>query len=151
MWPGLGFFLSAVLGILSFPPVGGWPLAYIALVPFLSASVSLSPGRAFRWAYLAGFVFYTGTLYWIGLNSGAPPALTWASAVVVIAILATVWGITAWAVSHAYRRAGLRWAAGLFVILYVFFEVFWGTGELGFPWIIWALSQTTFLPAIQTA
>jgi len=147
----VGFLLSALLGVISFPPIGAWFVAYFAMVPFLLSAVRLSPRRAFRWGYLSGFVFYGATLYWIGLNSGAPPGLAWASAAAVIAILSTVWAITAWAVSRTARRHGLVWAALLFVSLYVFQEVFWGTGELGFPWIIWALSQTRFLPAIQIA
>ena len=151
MFPRLGFLLAAILGILSFPPFGAWPLAFVAMVPFLAAAVSLSPPRAFRWGYLGGILFFGGTLYWIGCNSGAPPAMAWASAAVVIAILATVWGITAWAICKIAGRAGLRWTALLFVTLYVFFEVFWGTGELGFPWIVWGLTQTAFLPALQCA
>jgi len=149
--PRLGFPLAAILGILSFPPVGAWPLAYFAMVPFLSSAVALPPPRAFRWGYLGGLIFFGGTLYWIGLNSGAPPVLAWASAAVVVSILATVWGIAAWAVRKVSSRAGIVWAALLFVILYVFLEVFWGSGELGFPWIVWGLTQTAFLPALQFA
>jgi apolipoprotein N-acyltransferase len=147
----LGFFIAALLGILSFPPIGLWPFAYVALVPFLISSVSLSPGRALWWGYGSGFVFFSGLLYWLGLNSGAPPSLAWASVTVVILVLSSVWSIVAWAVSKAARRFGLVVASVLFVSLYMYFEVFWGTGELGFPWAVWGLSQSTFLPAIQLA
>ncbi|HEY3294850.1 MAG TPA: apolipoprotein N-acyltransferase [bacterium] len=147
----LGFLLSAVLGILSFPPVGIWPLSYVALIPFLASCVALPPKRARRWAYLGGFVFFAGLLYWLGLNSGAPPMLSAASVVVVVLILSTVWSITAGAVSLAARRFGLVTAMILFVVLYLFFEVFWGTGELGFPWALWGLTQIGFLPAAQLA
>lgn len=147
----LGFLLSAVLGILSFPPIGIWPLAYVVLIPFLASSCSLPPRRARRWAYLGGLVFFGGVLYWIGLNSGAPAYLSAASAVAVVLILATVWSVTAGAVSWAARRFGRATAALLFVVLYIFFEVFWGTGELGFPWAIWGLTQIGFLPAVQIA
>jgi apolipoprotein N-acyltransferase len=147
----LGFLLAAVLGILSFPPIGLWPLAYVALVPFLASAVSLPPKRAARWAYLGGFVFFAGLLYWIGLNTGAPAALSAASAVVVVLILATVWSLTAWAVSKTAHRFGLAPAVVLFVILYIFLEVFWGTGELGFPWALWGQTQIGFLPAAQLA
>jgi apolipoprotein N-acyltransferase len=147
----LGFFLAAILGILSFPPIGIWPFAYVALVPFLSASVSLSPLRAWWWGYASGFVFFGGVVYWLGLNSGAPPPLTWASVAFVVLVLATVWAMVAWAVSKTSRRFGLPAACGLFVSLYIFLEVFWGTGELGFPWAVWGLTQSGFLPAIQMA
>ncbi|MBI5059701.1 apolipoprotein N-acyltransferase [candidate division KSB1 bacterium] len=144
-----GFYLSAVLGIFCFPPFGFWPLAYFALVPFLFAAVHVDGKRARRHGYAAGFVFFGGLLYWIGLNSGAPVWLAWTSAFAVVAILATVWSVSAWAVSRIHARHGAVWSVALFVALYVFLEVFWGTGELGFPWAIWALSQSRFLPAIQ--
>lgn len=146
-----GLYLSAVFGIFCFPPFSFWPLALVALVPFLMSAVELPPRTAFRHGYIAGFLFFAGLLYWLGFNSGAPPALAWASCVAVIAILATVWAITAWAVARAMPRHGSVWVAVLFVMLFWFFEVFWGTGELGFPWIVWGLTQTTFLPALQFA
>jgi len=149
--PPVGFLLSAFLGILSFPPVGIWPLAYAALVPFLTSAVSSTPRRALLWGYVSGFVFFAGILYWIGLNSGTAPTLAWTSAAAMVAILATIWAITAWAVSCTAKKSGLYWAAALFVALTIFFEVFWGTGEMGFPWAIWAVTQTGFLPAAQMA
>jgi apolipoprotein N-acyltransferase len=148
--PFAGFLLAAVFGILSFPPIGLWPLAHVAMVPFLLAAAQTKRPVFWR-AYAAGFVFYGGLLYWLGLNSGAPPVLTWSSVIAVVAILATVWGIAAAVVARTARRFDVVWAAVVFVILYVFLEVFWGTGELGFPWAIWAVTQTGFLPAIQMA
>jgi apolipoprotein N-acyltransferase len=145
------FLLSAVLGLLCFPPIGIWPFAYAAMIPFLFAATTTTPRRAMAEGYLAGFIFFGGLLYWIGINKGAPPALAWASAAVVVAILATVWSITGWVVARIARSHGVGWAVTIFVSLYMFFEVFWGTGELGFPWAIWALSQVSFLPAIQMA
>ena len=143
--------MAALLGALSFPPIGLWFLAYVALIPFLIAATSGAAGRPFRTAYGAGLVFFGGTLYWVGLNSGAPWFLSAASCVAMVLILATVWGITAWAVATTTRRAGLTVAVLLFVALYQFQEIFWGNGELGFPWAVWALTQTSFLPAIQIA
>jgi apolipoprotein N-acyltransferase len=121
------------------------------MVPFLVSAAGASPGRALRWGYVAGFVFFGGLLYWIGFNCGAPAALAWASAVAVVAILATVWALTAWGVAWAAARRSLMAAALLFVALYLFLEVFWGTGELGFPWAVWGLTQVNFLPAAQMA
>ena len=146
-----GFYLSAVLGIFCFPPFAFWPLAYVALVPFLHSAISVGGKRAGRHGYAAGLVFFSGLLYWIGLNSGAPTWLAWLSAAAVIAILATVWALCAWLVARLHARHGAAWSVGGFVVLYVFLEVFWGTGELGFPWAVWGLSQTRFLPALQFA
>ncbi len=73
------------------------------------------------------------------------------SMIAMVAILASIWGLTAWAFANTTQRAGLPRAVLLFVALYMFFEVFWGTGELGFPWAIWGLTQIGFLPAAQMA
>jgi apolipoprotein N-acyltransferase len=146
-----GYWLSALLGVLAFPPLGLWPVAYIAMVPFLSSATASAAKHPFRTAYWAGVFFFAGVIYWIGFNSGAPWYFAWPSVIAMILILATIWGFTAWAVSVVNRRWGIASAALLFVALSQFQELFWGTGELGFPWAIWALTQTTFLPAIQMA
>jgi apolipoprotein N-acyltransferase len=146
-----GYWLSALLGILAFPPIGLWPLAYVAMVPFLFAACAPSTKHSFRSAYWAGTVFFSGVIYWIGFNSGAPWYFAWVSVIAMILILATIWGVTSWVVSVVNRRRGIAFAALIFVVLSQFQELFWGTGELGFPWAIWGLTQTTFLPAIQMA
>lgn len=146
-----GFWISAVFGVLCFPPVNLWPLAWIVLIPFLSAAVSSTPKRAWKHGCGAGFVFFLGILYWIGLNSGAPYFLTIPSVLAIAAILATVWGLTAWAVSRTAAGRGLVWAVMLFVVLYQFQEVFWGIGEMGFPWAVWGLTQSASRVMIQMA
>lgn len=143
--------LSAILGILAFPPVALWPLSYVALIPFLDAAASLPPRKAWKWGYWSGFLFFGGLLYWIGLNSGAPWPLSMASMLALVAILATVWGLTAWAVARAAQSVPLPWVVVLFACLYAFQEVWWGTGELSFPWAVWGLTQIGFLPAAQMA
>jgi apolipoprotein N-acyltransferase len=121
------------------------------MVPFLASAAVSSPRRALAWGYVSGLVFFGGLLYWIGYNCGAPPFLSWISAVAMVAILATIWALAAWAVALAAARRSLIAASVLFVTLYLFLEVFWGTGEMGFPWAIWALTQANFLPAAQMA
>ncbi|MBM3324074.1 MAG: apolipoprotein N-acyltransferase, partial [Calditrichaeota bacterium] len=143
-----GFLWAALLGILSFPPLPLAPLAWIALIPFLLACVHESPRRVFGRAYLAGLVFFAGICYWIGLNKGAPPALTWASMLATVAVLALSWGISAAVCTWAMRRAR-EWGALLLPFLYVSFEMFFGLGEMGFAWPIWALSQANLLLPCQ--
>jgi apolipoprotein N-acyltransferase len=143
--------LSALLGILAFPPIGIWPLAYVALVPFLEAASRMTSRRGWKWGYCSGFVFFAGLLFWVGLNSGAPLPLSMASMIAMVAILATIWGLTSWVLAKANARWGLLRSILLFGALYTFLEVFWGTGELGFPWAIWGQTQIGFLPAAQMA
>lgn len=111
----------------------------------------MTPRQAWNWGYLSGVLFFLGLIYWLGLNSGAPLPLSMTSMLAMVAILASIWGLTAWAFAKANARLGLPRAVLLFVALYMFFEVFWGTGELGFPWAIWGLTQIGFLPAAQMA
>ena len=59
----LGMALSALSGImllLAFPPYGVWPLAWVALVPYLFAQYRLIP---LRWSSLAAA---TANLLWLG-------------------------------------------------------------------------------------
>lgn len=63
---GLAAF-SGVLLALSFPKFGHAFVAWVALLPLLLALRSVSPGRAFRLGYLAGFVAGLGILYWTAL------------------------------------------------------------------------------------
>ncbi len=59
----LGLIFSALSGILlllSFPPYGLWPLAWIALVPALFAQYRLLPQR---WSQLATALY---ALFWLG-------------------------------------------------------------------------------------
>lgn len=146
-----GFLISAILGALAFPPVSLWPLAYFALVPFLAAATDTSRTKIFGAAWRGGVVFYAGVLYWVGLNSGAP---WWVSAIAggaLVCILATIWGMVAWAVNRVAKSLSKIEAAALFVVTYQALEVFWGTGELSFPWATWALPLSAFIPAIQIA
>ncbi|MBK6765823.1 MAG: apolipoprotein N-acyltransferase [bacterium] len=146
-----GFWLSAILGILAFPPISLWPLAFIALVPFLWSATDPEAHRVYRPAWRAGYLFFAGVLYWVGLNSGAPWWMSVIAAALMFAILATIWGLTAWAVKRASGVLSLAESALLFVVLYKAFEVFWGTGEMGFPWAEWGLALSSSIPAIQLA
>lgn len=146
-----GLWLSAVLGILAFPPISLWPLAWISLVPFLSVATDPSVPRIFGKAWRAGVVFYGGVLYWVGFNSGAPWYMSAIAALAMIMILATIWGAVAWATQKTAKLHGLNWAVSLFASLYVALEIFWGTGEVSLPWALLGLTQSAFLPAAQLA
>ena len=62
------YFPSCVSGILlalSFPTVDFFPLAWIALVPFLLSLYQKKPKQAFYAGMIMGFFYFFGTLYWI--------------------------------------------------------------------------------------
>jgi apolipoprotein N-acyltransferase len=55
---------TAILLALAFPNASLWPLAYVALVPFLLGSRNKSYRRNFLGGTAAGFIFYTITFSW---------------------------------------------------------------------------------------
>lgn len=59
--------LTGLLLVLAWPPVGWTPLLFVAFVPLLSALQQASRAKnAFVWSYLAFFIWFAGTMYWIG-------------------------------------------------------------------------------------
>jgi apolipoprotein N-acyltransferase len=61
----LSCLLSAVLLVFSFPQIEWSFLAWVGLVPLLSVLDGQKPWRAFRRAYLCGFLFFFATLGWV--------------------------------------------------------------------------------------
>jgi len=51
--------------VLSFPPFDSAQTAWLALIPLLFALEDCRPGEAFRRGYLAGLVFFGGTVWWV--------------------------------------------------------------------------------------
>ncbi|MBI4056673.1 MAG: apolipoprotein N-acyltransferase, partial [Elusimicrobia bacterium] len=112
-------YLSAVLLILCFPkPDLGW-LAWIALFPLLKFLLqSGTRERAFRAAYIAGVIFYTGLLYWIYVTcraGGVSPIFSLLAWLLLSLILAVNWSVFGIAVFHSRILLGftekktLRW------------------------------------------
>jgi len=72
LWPWLAAAATGALLILCFPPWNqGW-LCWIALTPLISAIFASSPGhrrgglRLAALGYLAGWIFFTCTFWWLG-------------------------------------------------------------------------------------
>src|SRR6185503_7197714 len=81
---GLALSLSAAGGLgcsLAFPPAGLWPLAFVALVPFLWALRDARPRRRLLLGFAFGLVFFGATLYWILLFG----ELAWSALIVMSA------------------------------------------------------------------
>lgn len=55
---------TAGLAFLATPPVGWWPLAFVAFVPLLLAIRGATPGRAFALGWLAGTVWNLASCSW---------------------------------------------------------------------------------------
>jgi apolipoprotein N-acyltransferase len=57
--------LSGLLLLFSFPPYGTGYLAWVALIPLYFSIQGQRPGRAFLLGWIAGMLFYAGSIYWI--------------------------------------------------------------------------------------
>ena len=135
--------LSGALLFLCFPPVGWWPLAWVALLPWLvSVRMSSRLGTAVG-SWLAGFVFFGGLLYWLylfGVSVLLIVAVLLGLVMMVYGLLARWVGRLAWAprmLGAATLWCGVEWARGL--------------GQYGFTWGWLAYSQSPALPVLSVA
>ncbi len=90
---------SGVMLLAAFPPFASGQVALVALLPLLFAATGTNPGRAFRRGYVAGLVFFGGTIWWIA-------HVTLPGTVLLVAFLALyIGGVSAW-VSWVANRIG---------------------------------------------
>lgn len=110
--------------------------------------------RAFLLGWIAGLVYFAGTLYWLvqvmTVYGGLSTPVAIGVAILLIAYLALFVGIAAWAVAAACATFG---ASGLLLA-----PAAWVAGELGrtyvwsgFPWALLGYSQVRVTPIAQTA
>ncbi len=57
--------LAALLLIISYPQLSFWLLAWVAIVPLLFILDGKSKGKAFKWGFLFGFLYFFGVLGWL--------------------------------------------------------------------------------------
>lgn len=89
---------AGALLFLAFPPVGAWPLAFVALVPLLWLLADAGPARGFWLGLAFGLAFHGATLYWI-LRFGE---MAWVALMIVSALWVGLFG----ALAPITRRAG---------------------------------------------
>jgi len=135
----------ATVGLLSasFTPVDLWPLAYVALVPWLLA---LNGGTSRREellaAWLGGLLFWAVNLYW----------LWWVTLVgygASVFYLSLYWLIAGAVLRSARRRGWPMWA--MLPVVWVALEYARAYVISGFPWFYLAHSQYARTPLIQIA
>ena len=125
--------LTVVLLSVSFSPFGCWPLAYAAMVPWMSAMAGGADRKwTILWGWLTGLLFWAANLYWL-------------------------WWITLTGYSAGVLYLSVYWLAAALVIrpamardmpMSVVFPVVWVALEFvrayvvgGFPWFYLAHSQ----------
>ena len=155
-WPRA--ILSGVLLALAFPchpenPAAfayGPAWAWIALAPLLQVLAGgPRPAEAFRLGWLAGFVFYLASLYWVAHTQGGGPAVVGGTGLMAV-YLALFTGLLATAQASLCRRWG---PPGLLAapVLWTAMEYLQSVGELGFPWLLLGHSQAPWPAVVQYA
>jgi len=134
--------ISSLFLILSFPPFNLEILVWFAFVPLLFAIEDKRPIRAFLIAYLAGIIFFLGTIWWL-------VHVTLPGMVMVVLYEALFFAAFGLFIVHGPRST----VHGLFVIPCAWVTLEWlrSVGPFGFGWALLGYSQYLTLPVIQIA
>ena len=134
---------SAAFLILSFPNFNFYIFAWFAFIPLLFVLEKSTPRQAFRISFLAGVLFFFGTIYWL-------IHVTLPGMVIVVLYLALYFGIFGFVSTFGYKSPGIIM---LFFIPSLWVAVEWTRSHLlgGFGWGLLAHSQGFNLPVIQIA
>lgn len=140
-WPRVG--AAALCGValtLAQPPLGLWPLLFVAWPVLLWMIAAAADGpAAFRLGWWTGAAFFVTGLYWVGhafLVEGGK--VWWYLPVMPVAVallaggLALFWGVGFW-FAHRLGARGWRAAVALAAAMLVV-EIARGTVLTGFPW-----------------
>jgi apolipoprotein N-acyltransferase len=133
--------VSGVLLVLSLPKPDLYPLAWVAIAPFLFA-IATRPGSAAHTvitSYITGFVFFAGTCYWITETMNTYGGLSFPTALGVCALFAlsfalyfVLFGLGLHLALKKFGTAGLLFAAPLWVTMEWLRSILFS----GFPWML---------------
>lgn len=146
--------LSGVLYGLAFPPLGWWPLAWVALAPFLVAVAASGARRAVGLGLWLGIVASYAVGTWMPdavVNYYQQPIAVGVLIFVACALWQAAWQYGAFAL--VVRRLGLVGAATPFLIAaaWVAAETARVAVPFGNPWAMLGYSQTAVPVLVQTA
>ncbi len=130
---------------LSFHPIGLHFLAWFALVPLLFVITEVKPAKAFKTGIIFGFLFSLFSLFWLvflQIETNIKILLFFG-----LIILFLYFGIYYGVGFLIMRKIGL-WSLPLVITGMEFIR---GTGELGFPWLVFGYSQARYPLFIQQA
>jgi len=135
--------ISAGLLVAAFPNYNFEILAWLALVPLLLAVENTSPLKAFFLWYLAGAIFWLGTVYWL-------KHVTFPGMIILVLYLALYFGIFGLIASRA-RVLPVTYYPLFLPSIWVLLEYLRSYLFTGFGWNLLGYSQYLNLPAIQIA
>lgn len=158
--------LSGVLMSIIFSPINLWPLAYVALVPWLIVAIT-SQRRTWMFlvSYVVGVIFFFLNLNWLWVVTTWPPEGIFGMKVPIGTLLLALylglyWPVAAWLIRFAYRRlraplalaVPVVWIATEFVRAYLPVVPYDGHWQYtGLQWFFLAHSHFSVLPVIQMA
>ena len=147
--------LSGLLLALAYPRAGLWPLAWVALVPWLVVVFTARWPMAVAGSWLAGFAFFAVLMYWIAIFGHLPwvlVALIEGLAFVLTAVVVSITVPLRWG-DAARQDAALvsGWRILAVAATWVTWEFVRGLGEFGVTWGQVGHSQASFLPVAQLA
>ena len=135
--------LSGIMLALSFPPFRTGFLAYLALIPFFILLDQQTLRQAAGWGYLTGLVFYSATVYWIGV-------ITLPGCIGTLLIMPLYFSL--YSLLHVLVLKRLGNDGYLFLpFLWISVEYIQSLSEFSFPWNHLGYTQTYYLPLIQHA
>ncbi|GAB4388603.1 MAG: apolipoprotein N-acyltransferase [Thermodesulfovibrionales bacterium] len=155
---GFQLYLPALLSggalIVCFPIFDFYPVAFVALAPFIVSLYDMRPGAAFKAGLFMGLPYFFGTQYWIyhSIHHYGGMALVPSLAVVLLlafyeSLYTAFFGLF---LSMKLRSTQLP-ALFLAPVLWVVAELVRSYLFTGFPWSSLGYSQYRFLPLIQIA
>src|SRR3989475_2577348 len=146
---------SGILLVLSLPKPDLYPLAWIALVPWLyvvASGLDLRPTVAC--AYAAGLVFFGGTFYWISETMAIYGGLSIPLAigvgslfVIVFALYFVLFGLGLHVAMKQFGARGLLLAAPLWISVELLRSVLFS----GFPWMLSGYALVPYTGILQMA
>jgi apolipoprotein N-acyltransferase len=142
--------LSSILLILTFPGFNIEFLAWIWFIPLFYAIDSKKQFQAFLLSYMAGVLFFAGTLYWL-------VHVTLLGAIILpfyLALFFGLFGILFYQIQLAAKRfSNISPIISLFLIPAAWVACEWLRSQLltGFGWASLGYSQSFTLPVIQIA
>ncbi len=148
--------ISGALLWFSFPNFSLFPLAWIALIPYMHFLIQCRPWRVVVWGhFVMGGVYFGCLLYWIPRVLVVYGKLDWPLAVLVYALM--IVGLCLFLLPFSVFT---RWISGKSSLLALWFAPgFWVLTELlrnyyamnGFPWGLLGYSQSPYIWLIQIA
>jgi apolipoprotein N-acyltransferase len=148
--PLAGCAVSGLLFRLAFPRFEYFPLAFVAMAPFLFHLPNSARKKAFWLGGLFGFCFFYTNLLWLNtltyVNPAAPLGVLFMTLVYSVPM-----GLLVILVARVWRGDGSL-VRFLFVpSVWVAYEYLRAQSEWGFPWFYLGHTQAAFLPMIQIA